>query len=50
VLEQEHRIYPLAIRWFAEGRLSLDEDGRVMLDGRQLQRPLLLAADSETCT
>ena len=25
VLEQEHRIYPQAIRWFAEGRLSLRE-------------------------
>ena len=24
---QEHRIYPLAVRWFAEGRLSLDEQG-----------------------
>jgi phosphoribosylglycinamide formyltransferase-1 len=24
VLEQEHRIYPLAIRWFAEGRLRLE--------------------------
>lgn len=33
VLEQEHRILPQAIRWFAEGRLSLD-DGRVLLDGR----------------
>jgi len=32
VLEQEHRIYPLAIRWFAEGRLSID-GGRVLLDG-----------------
>ncbi len=31
VLEQEHRIYPLAVRWFAEGRLRL-EDGRVRLD------------------
>jgi phosphoribosylglycinamide formyltransferase-1 len=34
VLEQEHRIYPLAIRWFLEGRLSI-QDGRVLLDGRQ---------------
>jgi phosphoribosylglycinamide formyltransferase-1 len=33
VLEQEHRILPLAIRWFAEGRLSV-RDGRVLLDGR----------------
>mgnify|MGYP000845663099 FL=1 len=29
VLEQEHRIYPQAVRWFVEGRLSLGADGRV---------------------
>ena len=28
----EHRIYPLAVRWFAEGRLRLAEQG-AMLDG-----------------
>lgn len=32
---QEHRIYPLAIRWFAEGRLSLGEQG-ALLDGQLL--------------
>lgn len=32
VLEQEHRIYPQAIRWFAEGRLTFD-GGRACLDG-----------------
>lgn len=32
VLEEEHRIYPLAIRWFVEGRLSV-KNGRVLLDG-----------------
>ncbi|WP_299829326.1 phosphoribosylglycinamide formyltransferase [Pseudomonas sp.] len=32
---QEHQIYPLAIRWFAEGRLSLDEHG-ASLDGQLL--------------
>ena len=30
VLRQEHRIYPLAVRWFAEGKLTLD-NGRVRL-------------------
>ena len=30
VLAEEHRIYPLAVRWFAEGRLRL-EQGRVRL-------------------
>jgi len=28
VLAQEHRVYPLAVRWFAEGRLQL-ADGKV---------------------
>ena len=32
---QEHRIYPLAVRWFAEGRLRLGEQG-AMLDGQPL--------------
>ncbi|MBM1188394.1 phosphoribosylglycinamide formyltransferase [Pseudomonas lundensis] len=32
---QEHRIYPLAVRWFAEGLLSLDEQG-ALLDGQLL--------------
>lgn len=30
---QEHHIYPLAIRWFAEGRLSLAAEG-ALLDGQ----------------
>lgn len=30
---QEHHIYPLAIRWFAEGRLSLGAEG-ALLDGQ----------------
>ena len=33
VLEEEHRIYPLAIRWFAKGRLSM-RHGTAWLDGR----------------
>ncbi|KIH82295.1 Phosphoribosylglycinamide formyltransferase [Pseudomonas batumici] len=32
---QEHRIYPLAVRWFAEGRLVLNEQG-ALLDGQLL--------------
>ncbi len=32
---EEHRIYPLAIRWFAEGRLRLGEQGALM-DGQPL--------------
>jgi phosphoribosylglycinamide formyltransferase-1 len=36
VLEEEHRIYPLAIRWFTEGRLSV-EQGQCRLDGRPVE-------------
>ncbi len=32
---QEHRIYPLAVRWFAEGRLVLGDQG-ASLDGQLL--------------
>ncbi|MFV3406674.1 phosphoribosylglycinamide formyltransferase [Pseudomonas sp. NY15463] len=32
---QEHQIYPLAVRWFAEGRLCLGEHG-ALLDGQPL--------------
>ncbi|MCC7184567.1 MAG: phosphoribosylglycinamide formyltransferase [Rhodocyclaceae bacterium] len=32
VLRQEHRIYPLAVRWFTEDRLSI-EDGIVRVKG-----------------
>jgi phosphoribosylglycinamide formyltransferase-1 len=34
VLTEEHRILPLAIRWFAEGRLKI-HDEHVLLDGEQ---------------
>lgn len=34
VLKEEHRIYPIAIRWFAEGRLEV-RDGNVLLNGRR---------------
>ena len=45
VLEQEHRLYPLAIRWFAEGRLRLNGE-RVWFDEEPLKEPLWL--DSAT--
>lgn len=32
VLAEEHRLYPRAIRWFLDGRLSL-ENGKVRLEG-----------------
>jgi len=33
VLREEHRIYPQAIRWFCEGRLTLSPDGAVTVHG-----------------
>ena len=43
VLAQEHAVYPLAVRWFVEGRLSLDAADRVHLSGeRRLPGALLV--------
>jgi phosphoribosylglycinamide formyltransferase-1 len=42
VLAQEHRIYPQAVRWFAEGRLRLDA-GRVALAGARAAATALVA-------
>jgi phosphoribosylglycinamide formyltransferase 1 len=36
---EEHRIYPLAVRWFCEGRLRY-QDGQAWLDGRILHEPV----------
>ena len=41
VLAQEHRLYPQAIRWFAEGRLKLEGD-QVWFDEEPLREPLQL--------
>jgi len=35
----EHRIYPLAVRWFCEGRLRY-EQGQAWLDGQVLREPV----------
>jgi phosphoribosylglycinamide formyltransferase 1 len=40
----EHRIYPLAVRWFCEGRLRY-EGGRAWLDGRALDEPVQFTGD-----
>jgi phosphoribosylglycinamide formyltransferase-1 len=42
VLAQEHQVYPLAVRWFAEGRLRL-VDGRVLLSAAQDATGVLIA-------
>ena len=39
VLTVEHRIYPLAIHWFAEDRLQLTQ-GKVIFDGMPLTNPV----------
>ena len=43
VLRVEHRIYPLAVGWFASGRLEL-RDGRPYLDGAALSEPVTYEA------
>ena len=40
VLRQEHRIYPLALRWFVEGRLVVEE-GVVRVNGADTQQSIL---------
>jgi phosphoribosylglycinamide formyltransferase-1 len=40
VLVQEHVIYPRAVRWFVEGALSVDAQGRVTHTGGQAQAVL----------
>ena len=40
VLEKEHIIYPMAISWFVDGRLKLN-DNEVLLDNNVLPKPVL---------
>ncbi len=52
VLTKEHLIYPTAVRWFAERRLRLGEQGLPLLDGVTLSEPIqlehLMDGDRET--
>ena len=43
LLQEEHRLYPLAILWFATGRISVDDTGQAMLDGARLTTPVDMA-------
>jgi phosphoribosylglycinamide formyltransferase-1 len=43
VLAQAHKVYPLAIRWFAEGRLKLTEEGNVTLQNQQAEETALIS-------
>ncbi|MET0088981.1 MAG: phosphoribosylglycinamide formyltransferase [Candidatus Thiodiazotropha sp.] len=47
VLEREHRLYPLTIRWFAEQRLTMNEKGEVILDGQRLDQPVVFNTQDE---
>ena len=44
ILRQEHRLYPLVVRWFAEGRIAL-RDGRVEVDGVPQGATLLFSTE-----
>lgn len=44
VLRQEHRIYPQAVRWFAEGRLHL-ANGRVRLSDEMAESAALVVPE-----
>ena len=39
VLKIEHHLYPLAVKWFAERRLTI-EDGQVLLDGKKSEQQM----------
>ena len=47
VQAQEHRVYPLAVRWLASGRLHLAAEGPA-LDGELLQAPVRLRPEETT--
>lgn len=40
VLTEEHKIFPLAIKMHIEGRIKF-KDGRLLLDGQELTKPLI---------
>lgn len=47
VLAQEHIIYPLAIKWFTQGRLAI-KDNKVYLDGKPVKDPKNWETETET--
>lgn len=48
VLEQEHRIFPQAVRWIAEGRVSIGETGMVSIAGLANPMASLISPGLET--
>lgn len=47
VLEKEHIIYPLAVKWFCENRLAF-KNSKAYLDDSPLEQAVLLTQDLET--
>jgi phosphoribosylglycinamide formyltransferase-1 len=47
VLEQEHRIYAQAVRWLAEGRLTIRADGSVAVSDVSRQITALISPQSD---
>lgn len=43
VLAEEHRIYPQALRWLCEGRVTTGADGRIRIRGARETRGALLS-------
>ncbi len=41
VLKQEHIIYPQVVRWFAEGRVAIN-DNQLEMDGKPLDGPVII--------
>ncbi len=41
VLKQEHKIYPLAIRWFLENKLVIENNRVILKDNLQIPDPLV---------
>lgn len=42
VQQKEHLLYPIVLRWFCEGRLSLSAQDQVLFDGETIPGPLVL--------
>jgi phosphoribosylglycinamide formyltransferase-1 len=49
VLEQEHRIYAQAVRWLAEGRMILGQDGCVAVADVPQQVTALISPPLDAC-
>lgn len=48
VLREEHRVYPQAIRWFCEERLTLAADGKVVIEAARSSGNALLSPAVES--